>query len=171
MLEKKKKKESSDSGTGSSKNSIWTKTTQLFVQLLFCIPMKLFNCYDIEPFESQHVKMPLHKNDSSVISSAHWNHRNLIVSGNYLSLVQIYAIFFFSFWIKGTHKPKTITFKICSESFSVFFLSSGNRVIILMSAWNEPVAYFKISKKTSYRAVFFSRPIIFPWKLSSLIQE
>lgn len=27
----------------------------------FCIPMKLFNCWDIEPFEIQYVKIPLQK--------------------------------------------------------------------------------------------------------------
>lgn len=69
----------------------------------------LFNCilYSYEAFQllgywtfwNSVCQDTTSKNDSSVISSAHWNHRYLIVNGNY----------FFNFWIKVTYKPKTNT--------------------------------------------------------------
>ena len=109
---------------------------------VFCIHMNLFKCYNTVSFECQCVEIPLHKGDSPTVSALHRNHRYSIPEEGSLSLVQMYAIVP-DIQVKHTKKPKQTTFKRDPWSCRVTFLSSGKRVIILMSAWAESVAHFK----------------------------
>lgn len=62
-----------------------------------------------------------------------------------LSLVQMHGIVP-DFQVKHKKKPKPTTFRRHPSSCRINFLSSGKRVIILMSAWAESVAYFKTDR-------------------------
>lgn len=163
------KEEWHDSETDSCANSIWTKilgffhiSVRLSIQLpLFCccflifflIHMKLFKCFNDESFVSQCLEIMPHKVDSSKLSSIHKNHGYSIPNEGSFSMVQIHVIVF-DFWIKGTSKPKPITFKRHPWSF----LSSGKRVIILTVSMGWMYILFQNKKLwiRSYKYYLFS---------------